>query len=106
MTRIVGATQTYMRSRFNRNGEALVVQVIQELHATKGWRLLSTRKGKTDDRRTPRFHQEYVARPSKKKPRADFPITEKVLMRHGWYRRQQRMEKINAQQTLPDHGAD
>lgn len=83
--------------------QAFGVEVRSELHATKGWRRGSRRRqllGSCDysDAHRARTQGSSIsfarAINYDRAPRgvAPIPITEKMLMRHGWYRRQKERE--------------
>lgn len=75
---------------------AVQMVVTRELHATKGWRTIRREKRATVTDRTPspkeREALTFCAFARKNLPRTRGPvalaITEKMLMRHSWYRRQ------------------
>lgn len=69
---------------------------IRELHATKGWRtkqhsthtIEADRAPRAEDSKEHTTHIFQRIRPLRARGEYGRPITEKMLMRHGWYRRQ------------------
>lgn len=82
-------------------------EVVTELHATKGWRRVKHRRQIIGPCKRRDIQRALASGSSATfKPRRNpgpfatdvsFPITEKMLMRHGWYRRKLRNEKPDAE---------
>ena len=89
-------------------------EVLTGLHATKGWRHVRHRRqiiGPCESRDVRRALASGLSVTFKRagKPRdrgvAAIPITEKMLMRHGWYRRQKEREARAAATAAWNEGA-
>lgn len=106
---IVGhKTDTYLTvQRRDHGGHFIVIKhaVVNELHATKGWRTIVhrqavyTMRGKQLPTTTERLRHTTStfkrSRPKKERVDYQFPneaARQRALMRHGWYRRQKEKE--------------
>jgi hypothetical protein len=100
---IVGFKRTIERGPFNRKGVAAVVVTTMELHSTKGWKTGKRKRGTTTGRGVPRFSEVFMRNPNHppRDRRCDgIEITEKMLMRHAWYRRKKKWDAFRA--SLPE----
>lgn len=101
---IVGRkTETYLTAEqrdYGGHWEVTKHTIVNELHATKGWRTIM-RHQQTQKRKRPPFTSEREAHTTSRFERAmprkepkypEINIPEAMLMRHGWYRRKVRNE--------------